>query len=139
MSEPTIAAGIVGPGEYAPAGELGDEHAAFSAAQVAAAFAVDPARVHNAMAGEFGLPAGGVVTSHQAQHLAEVILGDQPLDEREAALMRLGGFTPRPDQDWGLGETAPGEESDRYAAEAGVIPDDRASKTGSHDPSQPVG
>jgi hypothetical protein len=42
-----------------------------------------------------------------------VILGDQPLAEQEAALMRAGAFTPRPDHGWGVGETPPGEESDK--------------------------
>ena len=55
------------------------------------------------LAGEFGLGADGRVDSRQAQHLAEVILGDQPLAEQEAALMRVGAFTPRPDHGWGSG------------------------------------
>ncbi len=110
MTDKPIAAGLVAPGEYAPAGEaqgIGDH---FTADEVASAFAVDIDRVHRAMAGEFNLDADGQVDSRQAQHLAEVI-GDLPLAEQEAGLMRLGAFTPRPDQVWGLGEKAPGEES----------------------------
>ena len=79
-------------------------------------------RVQQAMAGEFALGPRDRVDSRQAQYLTEVILGDQPKAEREAALMRLGAFTPRPDHDWGIGEAAPGEESDKvkdsaYSAE----------------------
>jgi hypothetical protein len=106
-------AGLVAPGEYAPAGEAQGEDARFSAEQIARGFEVEIARVHRAMSGEFSLGADGRVDSRQAQHLAEVILGDQPLAEQEAALMRLGAFTPRPDHDWGSGETPPGEESDK--------------------------
>jgi hypothetical protein len=113
MSETDIDAGIVAPGEYAPSGEAQGVAATFSAAEVATAFAVESDRVRRAMAGEFGLDAAGRVDSRQAGHLAEVILGDQPLAEREAALMRLGAFTPRPDHGWGIGEAAPGEESDK--------------------------
>lgn len=132
-------AGVVGPGEYAPAGELQGIGSTFSAQQVAAAFGVSIDRVHNAMAGEFRLGADASVDSRQAQHIAEVMLTDQPLDVRQAALMSLGAFTPRPDQDWGIGETAPGEESDRYAADAHRPEDEVASKQGSHDASQPSG
>lgn len=115
MHESNIQAGIVGPGEYAPAGEMPERRATFTAEEVSAAFAVDPGRVRRALAGEFGSGTGSAIDSRQARHLAEVILGDQPLAEREAALMRLGAFTPRPDHDWGIGEAAPGEESDRVA------------------------
>lgn len=110
MTDKPIAAGLVAPSEYAPAGEAQGIGERFSAQQVAAAFAVDLDRVHRAMAGEFSLGADEQVDSRQAQHLAEV-LGDLPLAEQEAGLMRLGAFTPRPDQSWGLGEKAPGEES----------------------------
>ena len=112
-----IAAGIEAPGEYAPAGEAQGEAATFSAEQVGRAFDVAMERVHRAMEGEFGLESSAQVTSRQAQHLAEVILGDQPLDMREAALMRLGAFTPRADHDWGVGEAAPNEESDRVVGD----------------------
>ena len=139
MTESRIAAGKVGPGEYAPAGEAQGLGADFGAEQVAAAFEVAIDRVHRAMAGEFNLGADGRVDSRQAQHLAEVILGDEELAEREAALMKLGAFTPRADQNWGMGETAPGEESDRYAASADVIEDERASRRGSYDESQRAG
>jgi hypothetical protein len=139
MTEPRIKAGQIAPGEYAPAGEAQGQGVTFTADQVAVAFNVAVDRVQRAMAGEFNLQADGRVDSRQAQELAEVILGDEDLAEREAALMQLGAFTPRPDQDWGLGETAPGEESDRYAATADVIEDERASRGGSHDESQPTG
>ena len=113
MNDRGIDAGIVAPGEYAPAGEAQGQGARFSAEEVASGFEVAIDRVHRAMAGEFGLGADGRVDSRQAQHLAEVILGDQPQAEREAALMRVGAFTPRPDHSWGIGETPPGEESDK--------------------------
>jgi hypothetical protein len=113
MSKPGVDAGIVAPGEYAPSGEAQGTAATFSAEEIAAAFAVERDRVVRAMAGEFGLGASDHVDSRQAHHLAEVILGDQPLAAREAALMRLGAFTPRPDHGWGIGEAAPGEESDK--------------------------
>jgi hypothetical protein len=130
-------AGIVAPGEYAPAGELQGIHSRFSASQIAAAFGVAVERVHNALAGEFELDPAATVDSRQAQHLAEVMLTDEPLDIREAALMSLGAYTPRADQDWGVGETAPGEESDRYVADPHVPEDELASRGGSYDPSQP--
>ncbi len=139
MSEPRAGAGLTAPGEYTPAGEGQGLGATFTADQVAAAFAVAIDRVHRAIAGEFNLGPDGRVDSKQAQHLAEVILGDEELAEREAALMRLGAFTPRADQNWGMGETAPGEESDRYAATADTIEDERASPRGSYDESQRAG
>ena len=139
MTDSRPAAGLTGPGEYAPAGEAQGLGATFSADQVAAAFDVAVDRVHRALAGEFNLGADARVDSRQAQHLAEVILGDQALDYREAALMQLGAFTPRPDQAWGMGETAPGEESDRFAAAADTLEDERASPRGSYDESQPTG
>jgi hypothetical protein len=113
MSDRGVNAGFVGPGEYAPAGEAQGEGARFSAEQIAHGFEVSIDRVQRAMAGEFNFGAGGRVDSRQAQHLAEVILGDQPLAEQEAALMRVGAFTPRPDHGYGIGETPPGEESDK--------------------------
>ena len=125
--------------EYTPAGEAQGIGASFAADQVAQAFGVALERVHRAMAGEFGLDAGARVDSRQAQHLAEVLLGDQPLDQQQAALMQLGAFTPRTDQDWGMGETAPGEESDRFAASADVLEDERASRRSSNDPAYPTG
>jgi hypothetical protein len=113
MNDRSIDAGLVAPGEYAPAGEAQGEDARFSAEQIARGFEVEIDRVHNAMAGEFGLGADNRVDSRQTQHLAEVILGDQTLAEQEAALMRVGAYTPRPDHEWGIGETPPGEESDK--------------------------
>lgn len=111
--EEHVDAGLTGPGEYRPAGEAQGEEATFSAADIAEAFDVAVERVHHAFAGEFDLAPDDRVDSRQAQGLAEVILGDQPLDRQQAALMKLGAFTPRTDHDWGAGETAPGEESDR--------------------------
>lgn len=100
-------------GEYTPAGEDQGVNAAFTADQVARAFEVDIQRVHNAFQGEFGLGPDGHVNSKQAQQLAEAILGDKPQDVQQAALMTLGAFTPRTDHDWGFGEKADDEESDR--------------------------
>ena len=131
MSEPRAGPGLTAPGEYTPAGEGQGLGATFTADQVAAAFEVAIDRVHRAIAGEFNLGPDGRVDSKQAQHLAEVILGDQALDYREAALMQLGDFTPRPDQAWGMEETASGEESDRFAAAADTLEDHRASPRGS--------
>lgn len=129
--------GPVRAGERMAAGEDQGVEARFSAARVAEAFEVDVRRVERALEGEFGLGADAEVDSRQSQHLSEVILGDTPMDIREAALMRLGAFTPRPDDAWGVGDTAPGEQSFRLAASA-TIPDDvLASSTSSHDPSQP--
>jgi hypothetical protein len=123
--EERVEAGLTGPGEYRPAGEAQGQGATFSADDVAGAFEVAVERVHRAFDGEFGLDAGGRVDSREAQQLAEVILGDQPLDIQQAALMKLGAFTPRTDHDWGSGETAPGEESDRIRPTP-EVPDLRA-------------
>jgi hypothetical protein len=137
MDKPNVAAGVVAPGEYAPAGEDGGERATFGVAEVAQAFNVEADRVRRAFAGEFRLGDNARVDSRQAQYLAEVLLTDSPLDEREAALMTLGAFTPRPDHDWGVGETARGEESDRYAADPRRPEDELAARDSSHDPSLP--
>lgn len=102
-----------GDGVYVEAGERAGEAAVFTAAQIAAAFAVAPERVTAAMQAEFGLSLGATVDSRTAQQLAELLLADQPLDQREAALMKLGAYTPRGDADWGLGSGPPDEESDR--------------------------
>ena len=118
MGERRIDAGLVAPGEYAPAGEAQGVGRTFTAAEVAVAFGVAIARVHQAMSGEFALAPDARVQSRQAQYLAEVILGDLPHAERDAALMRLGAFTPRRDHDWGIGEAAPGEESDKVRESA---------------------
>jgi hypothetical protein len=132
-----IEGGFVGPGEYAPAGELQGQDARFSFDQIAAAFNVERATVDRVAIDELGPHVECGVTSREAQRLAELLLPDQPLAEREAALMTLGAFTPRPDAEWGLGDTAPGQESDRSAADPDEPPDDLASRTGSYDPSQP--
>ncbi len=99
-------------GEYAPAGEERGVGATFSLEEIASAFGVESERVQRAMMGEFG-SADLRVDSKQAQHLAEVLLGDLPQDQQLAALMRLGAYTPRPDHDIGLGEKDPEEESDK--------------------------
>jgi len=128
-----------GEGEYVPAGEDQGIGRRFGAEQVAKAFSVDIGRVHRAIAGEFSMDAAGRVDSRQAQHLAEVILGDQDLSAQQAALMELGAYTPRADDTWGIGDEAPGEESDRLAASAEQPDDVRASRQSSHDESQPSG
>ena len=99
-------------GEYAPAGEDSGVRATFTRDQIATAFGVDPDRVQRAMTGEFGSDATRV-DSRQAQHLAEVLLGDLPQDRQLAALITLGAFTPRPDHVEGLGEKDPADESDK--------------------------
>lgn len=121
MSEPVIDAGIVAPGEYVPAGEAQGNARAFSRDEMAAAFGVADDRVAAAMQGEFGLAPDARVTSSQAQDLAEALLVDEPLDARQAALMTLGAFTPRPDHDWGVGEAAPDEESDKVEDKTGTV------------------
>lgn len=106
-------AGLTSPGEYAPAGENQGMSSVFTAEQVAHAFDTDVERVRNAMEGELGIGPDGSVDSRQAQQLAEALLTDRSLELRQAALMNLGAFTPRVDHEWGLGEGAPDEESDR--------------------------
>jgi hypothetical protein len=108
----SIAAGIKRPGEYGPAGEMQGVDSTFAVEDVAIAFGVDPERVRRAFGGEFGLSVGDRIDSRQAQHLAEVILGDRPQDVRQAALMTLGAYTPRHDHEMGAGEADPAEESD---------------------------
>jgi hypothetical protein len=121
MSEPVIEAGMAAPGEYAPAGEAQGIAQTFSQGDIAAAFGVSPDRVAAAMQGELGLAPEARVDSMQAQDLAEALLVDEPLDARQAALMTLGAFTPRADHDWGVGETAPGEESDKVEDKTGDV------------------
>ncbi|HET8523816.1 MAG TPA: hypothetical protein VFL82_11295 [Thermomicrobiales bacterium] len=118
-----------------PAGERQGINATFTAGQIARAFDIDAARVARAIAGEFGGNAETGVDSRQAQRLSEVLLFDQPLENREAALMRLGAFTPRPDEEWGIGDEPPGEESDRLAASADKPANELASKNSSYAPS----
>ncbi len=122
-----------------PAGEDQGIGRCFTASMIATAFGVDEVRVVRALEGEFGMTPETTVDSKQAQRLAEVLLGDQPLDRRQAALMNLGAFTPRSDVEWGLGDARPGEESDLLAARADVPPTELASPRSSHDPAtQPV-
>lgn len=116
MSDPNtrpIQTDLSDDGEYTPAGEAQGEDATFTADQIADAFGVAKERVIRALDGEFGLGPDGRVDSRQAQHLAEVIIGDQPQDRQMAALMQLGAYTPRTDQDYGRGEAAPAQESDK--------------------------
>lgn len=101
-------------GAYVPAGEDQGQDRLFSAEQVAEAFDVDASRVHAAIEGEFGGEACTEVTSKQAQHLAEIFLGDRPLEGQEAALMTLGAYTPRRDYMEATAEPKPpGEQSDK--------------------------
>ncbi len=123
-----LAAGMVAPGEYRPSGEAQGTSDTFTSDQVAEAFEVAHDRVLAAFKGEFGLDGmdqTARVDSVQAQQLAEVILGDMPLDKREAGLMRLGAFTPRADHDTGLGEKIPEEESDRLKRTANSSDEER--------------
>lgn len=100
--------------QYVPVGEDQSVDATFSPRHVADAFGVEIERVKRAFEGEFGLGPDDLIISRQAQHLAEVILGDQPQAEQEEALMRLGAFTPRYDAaDATVEEKQPGELSDR--------------------------
>ncbi len=117
-----------------PPGESNSASSTFSAEEIASAFEVDIDRVNRAMRGEFGLEPTAQITSHQAQALAELILADRPITERQAALKHLGAFTPRSDVEWGLGNTEPGEESDRLAASADKPDDERASPRSPYDP-----
>lgn len=101
-------------GEYTPAGEGQGKYRKFTAKQVADAFGVDESRVHNAFKGEYNLGADGTISSAQAQELAEIFLGDLPLDGQQAALMKLGAFTPRfDDTESTATPKAPGEQSDK--------------------------
>jgi len=122
-------------GVYIEAGEDASPNRTFSVDQIAEAFDVARDRVVRAIAGEFDLGPESSLTSRNAQDLVEVLLGDLPIDQREAALMKLGAFTPRSDADWGLGSGPPDEESDRQSAEAGTPDDDLPNKRSSHAPS----
>lgn len=88
----------------APAGEDQGTAAQFSARDIAAAFQVDLERVRRVMQWDLRLDPDSWVDSRTAQQLAEILLADRPLDRREAALMELGAFTPRPDVEFGLGD-----------------------------------
>lgn len=86
----------------------------FTADEVAKAFGVEVDRVHRAISGEFGRDDTDGIDSQEAQHLAEVLLGDLPLAEQEAALMTLGAYTPRFDAgEATVAEKPEGELSDR--------------------------
>ncbi len=114
------------------AGETQGIGETFDAPSVARAFDVAEERVHNALRGEFQLGPDGRVDSKQAQQLAEVLLGDQPMDQQMAALMRLGSFTPRPDDAWGFGDKAPGEQSERLSDRTGTIDGEATSPRSSY-------
>lgn len=107
-------------GEYAPSGEESGTSKTFSLDEIANAFEVESDRVRRAMTREFGSDDISV-DSAQAQHLAEVLLGDLPQDKRMVALVKLGAYTPRPDHVEGLGEKDPADESDKLV---GNINDD---------------
>lgn len=117
------------------AGETQGIDETFDAPAIAAAFDVAEDRVHNALRGEFQLGPDAYVDSKRAQVLAEVLLGDQPMDQQMAALMRLGAFTPRPDDAWGFGDKAPGEQSERLSDRTGTIDGEATSPRSSYDPS----
>lgn len=117
------------------AGETQGVNDTFDAPSVAKAFDVAEERVHNALQGEFRLGPDARVNSKQAQQLAEVLLGDQPMDQQMAALMRLGSFTPRPDDAWGFGDKAPGEQSERLSDRTGTVDGEATSPRSSYDPS----
>ena len=121
-------------GMYIEAGEDVSPARRFSADEVANAFGVEKERVLRAMRGEFGLGPEATIDDKQAQDLVEVLFGDLPFDQREAATMKLGAFTPRRDAEYGLGSGPPEVESDRESAKAGTPPDELASKRSSHAP-----
>ncbi len=105
MSEPVVPPSGIGTNDPdLPAGEDQGIGMRFSAAEIADAFAVGIDRVERALAGELGRFPGDQVDSREAQDLAEALLADRPLAEREAALMQLGAFTPRRDVADGLGD-----------------------------------
>lgn len=108
MTNPPVPRYDFGSGEPdLPAGEDQGVGLRFSAADLAEAFGVTTDRVERAMAGELGRLPADQVDSRQAQRLAEALLADAPLAEREAALIRLGAFTPRPDVMDGIGDDPP--------------------------------
>ena len=119
-------------GVYIEAGETVSPSKTFSVDEVAGAFGVERDRVLRALDGEFALGSDARIDSKMAQQLVEVLLGDLPLAQHEAALMELGAFTPRRDATWGAGSGPADEESDRQSAVAGVPADDLPSERSSH-------
>src|SRR4051794_17167685 len=95
------------PGEYVPAGENARTDVRFDIAQIGAALGLDPQIVDAAAHSEFGSPQGALLDSRHVQRLAELLLADQPLADREAALLQFGAYTPRADVGDGIGD-APG-------------------------------
>jgi hypothetical protein len=122
-------------GVYIEAGEAAPTRQFVTAEQVARAFGVDRQRVTKALAEEFSLGPDARIDERVAHELSELLLTDQPLDKREAAMMQLGVFTPRRDAVEGIGSEPPGEESDRLSAKADIPPDVLASKDSSFAPS----
>jgi hypothetical protein len=122
-------------GVYLESGENPEHESSFSLEEIATAFGVSLSRVEDAVRGEYGQGADARIDSPMAQHLSEVLLGDQPMDRREAALLKLGAFTPRSDATEGLGQNPPREESDRLSARADIPADRLASGRSSHDTS----
>ena len=120
---------------YVEAGERSLAPKSVAADQVAEAFGVDRSRVLAALAGEFGLGPNARIDGAMAQQLADVLLGDLPMDRQEAALLALGVFTPRRDAVEGIGSEPPREESDRLSAKADVPSDTLASNHSSYAPS----
>lgn len=113
QDDQSIHSGVIAD-EHHPPGEDQGVGSRFTASAVAEAFSVDIDRVYKALRGEFDLDEAATVNSRQAQHLSEVILGDQPMEQREAALMQLGAYTPRADTiEATATEKPPGELSDR--------------------------
>lgn len=110
-------------GEYAPTGEQGGTNSTFRAEDIASAFGIERDRVKQAISGEFG-SGDTAIDSRQAQHLADALLGDRPQDDRMAALIKLGAYTPRPDHVEGLGEKDPAEESDKLKGRDNNVEDE---------------
>lgn len=115
-------------------GAIAPDTATFTIDQIATAFEVAPDRVQRAIAGELHLRSDHHVTSKQAQQLAEVLLGDQPLDEREAAVSRLGAFSPRYDDAWGKGDNPDDEPGERLSDRTGAPDGNATSPRSSHGP-----
>lgn len=103
--------------EHDPPGENQGINARFTVDDVARHFDVARERVVRAFAGEFHLDDTDTVNSTQAQHLSEVIIGNRTQEEREAALMKLGAYTPRRDTiEPSVWEKPSGEDDDTLLA-----------------------
>jgi hypothetical protein len=124
---------MYGESEYIPAGERADARASFAVNELAEAVGVDRTSVEREAAAA-GLAVAGGVDNRAAQVLVERLMRDRPLPDRQAALMRLGAFTPRSDTVEGVGDVPSPEESDRQAARADTPPDQLPSARSSYDP-----